>query len=609
MICPKCHTTLEIQYSFCPNCGVSLHRGGGRILIVTAACVVAMIIGAYGYIHYQLSRPAKGVQTSAAPQFSDTAPGERAASRQEENRGTEADPLSLVNTADLSLEDITGRKIIKAPITLLSPGWFAFPVHACIGAAAWHVTLPSGQRFEVAGGILHGDDPVGLWQLPPGAVTTGFELAPWLPDQPLTWHPLDSGSAKQRILVSGVQYLRDFARIELAAGNAVPGLFMQDGRLVGWSFGDGLRGGYLWTGSRGIDLTAEFYIDDFYRLTFADGREEAFILALADKGVSDLGRLEALAAAHRLETRLAVDVTPQQLRPTAIQALMRDLMLQVSTQDGADDLLSIFDPPTVLAVGSPALATDLVQVAWDQGAYSYALELIEALEEEAGGSAAAYQNLPDLQAAIYRDWLSRLMVAGDQDTASEIYQAASRRFPQDPAIHLVGVELALVDQDWALAERLLAEQRYPAELRDKVRRLRQEIADLKSQEGKIVIRFRPGSRTIPVVARLDRGLNQRFVIDTGASLVTVPSATVRQLGIDIEDNLPRRLFFSATGVQNAVEVTLPSIELNGWVVENVKALVVDLPGQPEVGLLGMNYLNNFRMDVNTSDGLVILAPR
>jgi clan AA aspartic protease (TIGR02281 family) len=288
---------------------------------------------------------------------------------------------------------------------------------------------------------------------------------------------------------------------------------------------------------------------------------------------------------------------------------MRDLMLQISTQDGTDDLLSILDPPTVLAVGSPALAADLIQIAWDQGNHSFALELIETLEEEAAGPSASFRNLPNLQADIYGDWLNRLIVAGDQDTAREIYQTASSRFPQDPAIHLVGVELALADQDWALAERLLAEQRYPADLRDKVSRLQQEIADLKSQEGKIVIRFRPGSRTIPVVARLDRDLNQRFVIDTGASLVTVPSATVRQLGIDIEDNLPRRLFYSATGIQNAVEITLPYIELNGWIVENVRALVVDLPGQPEVGLLGMNYLTNFRMDVNTSEGLVMLAPR
>jgi clan AA aspartic protease (TIGR02281 family) len=99
------------------------------------------------------------------------------------------------------------------------------------------------------------------------------------------------------------------------------------------------------------------------------------------------------------------------------------------------------------------------------------------------------------------------------------------------------------------------------------------------------------------------------MVDTGASLVTVPAATAQRLGIDLSYNLPRRLFYSATGVHNAIEITLPYIELNGWVVESVKALVVDLPGQPGVGLLGMNYLSNFRMDLNTDDGILMLEPR
>ena len=34
MICPKCHAPLERPANFCPNCGVSLQRGGGRILAV-----------------------------------------------------------------------------------------------------------------------------------------------------------------------------------------------------------------------------------------------------------------------------------------------------------------------------------------------------------------------------------------------------------------------------------------------------------------------------------------------------------------------------------------------------------------------------------------------
>ena len=487
MICPKCHTPLEIQSSFCPQCGASLHRGGGRVLMVAAACVMVMIIGVYGYIKYQFGRPPEDVRPAPTPPATDATYSEEIVPLPPTQASSDEDGLSIGNTVELTLEDITGRQILVAPVLVLSPGWFAFPVRPCIGAAAWYVTLPSGQRLEVAGGILHGADPIGLWQITPGMAPTDLELTPWLPDQPLTWYPIDGDADSRRITAAVTEYLSDFARIAFNTENDAAGFFIQDNRLVGWSFGDLLRGGFLWTGNQGVELAAEFYIDDFYRLTFADGREEAFLLALAEEGLSDLRRLEALAAAHRLETRLTAADTPADLRPAAIQAAMRDLMRQISIQDGIDELLTVLDVPTVLAIGSPALTADLVQAAWDQGDYDYALEMIEALEEQAATQPEAYQKLMTLQADIYRDWLERLMARRDYSTALEVYQAASDRFPQDPAIYLAGVELALADQDWALAEQLLAQRRYPPQLRDKVSRLRNEITDLKAQEGKIVI--------------------------------------------------------------------------------------------------------------------------
>ena len=36
---------------------------------------------------------------------------------------------------------------------------------------------------------------------------------------------------------------------------------------------------------------------------------------------------------------------------------------------------------------------------------------------------------------------------------------------------------------------------------------------------------------------------------------------------------------------------------------------LDIPDQPDLGLLGLNYLENFRMDVRTEEGLLLLEPR
>ena len=90
-------------------------------------------------------------------------------------------------------------------------------------------------------------------------------------------------------------------------------------------------------------------------------------------------------------------------------------------------------------------------------------------------------------------------------------------------------------------------------------------------------------------------------------MVTIPSSTARELGLPIPN--PKRKVFTAGGVQYAPEVTLSSITIEGWEVRNVRALVLDIPNQPDWGLLGLNYLQRFRMDMNTEEGVLLLEPR
>ena len=189
------------------------------------------------------------------------------------------------------------------------------------------------------------------------------------------------------------------------------------------------------------------------------------------------------------------------------------------------------------------------------------------------------------------------------------YRLGSRRLPDDPGIHLLGVQLALAENNWVEAEELLAQREYPASLRDKVQNLQNQISELKAQEGKIVINFTPGSRHIPVSAVLNRETTQNFIVDTGASMVTIPRSTAEYLGLAIDDRNPMRRVVTAGGVRFAPEVTVSSITIGGWEVNDVKALVLDIPDQPDLGLLGLNYLQNFRMDVDTEQGTLLLEPR
>ena len=85
--------------------------------------------------------------------------------------------------------------------------------------------------------------------------------------------------------------------------------------------------------------------------------------------------------------------------------------------------------------------------------------------------------------------------------------------------------------------------------------------------------------------------------------------TARELGLIVNVRTPRRTIYTAGGVITAPEVVLPSIAIDDWEVRNVKALVVDLPNDLGWGLLGMNYLRRFRMDLNSDEGLLLLEPR
>ena len=174
---------------------------------------------------------------------------------------------------------------------------------------------------------------------------------------------------------------------------------------------------------------------------------------------------------------------------------------------------------------------------------------------------------------------------------------------------LSGVEVAVAEEDWRAAEQLLNARTYPPQLLEKEKLLRASIAALKAKEGKIVIEFVPGHSVIPATATLGGFFRQRFLVDTGASFVTIPSAAARQLGLRVTEANPRQIVFTAGGTFTAPEVIIPSIELEGWIVDNVRALVLDIPHQDETGLLGLNYLNRFQMDLDTENGILLLSPK
>ena len=114
--------------------------------------------------------------------------------------------------------------------------------------------------------------------------------------------------------------------------------------------------------------------------------------------------------------------------------------------------------------------------------------------------------------------------------------------------------------------------------------------------------------TAAVQARINNSAYVNLIVDTGASLTAISPAVARDLGIDLEEDHPTAMFQTANGIISAPIVTLDSIEVQGMEVRRLTASVQEI--SPEVsGLLGMNFLQHFRMDIDHQNALLHLEKK
>ncbi len=118
------------------------------------------------------------------------------------------------------------------------------------------------------------------------------------------------------------------------------------------------------------------------------------------------------------------------------------------------------------------------------------------------------------------------------------------------------------------------------------------------------IRIEQAGLEIVVGARLNHRLTAAFKVDTGAMVNTIPRSVVERLGLTIEKGGRRMVVSGISGQPMVVPVvTLASVNVGGATVERVDAAVLDTMN---VGLLGMPFFRNFRVDINPSTGLMTL---
>ncbi|MGH7338412.1 MAG: retroviral-like aspartic protease family protein, partial [Myxococcota bacterium] len=108
-----------------------------------------------------------------------------------------------------------------------------------------------------------------------------------------------------------------------------------------------------------------------------------------------------------------------------------------------------------------------------------------------------------------------------------------------------------------------------------------------------------------VDARVNDLVTVPFLIDTGASGVSIPHSYAAKLGIRVRPDTPHVQVTTANGVVARPLISLRSIEIAGARVENLSATID--PGL-DFGLLGGSFFNHFVYRVDAARGVMTLAP-
>ncbi len=619
VICLKCQTSNPEGSNFCLNCGLSLLSTRPNLAnwIWLTVCVL-IFAGMLVYFYQRLSKYESKKSVPQISQLAVPAPREKSTVAPPEKVPVKKDreirqvPESIkIPVGLVVIKNIFGKVINELPVPVVGGGWVALPRQACLGGAEWALKMGADTEVGIFAGLYNDYDRVGLWRVKDDVTIEGPELYPWSAEKPTTWLPLRAVDSPEPLEISNPREQGYFIEGSLSADFNEPGVLIQNDRAVGWTFGDVAATAFIWNGDEGPYLRPDFRVDDFYRITFANSREEEFTKALAmEEDYLESERLEAFANGFRFEPKLSASETPANLQKENVIESMLTLIDAALKAGSAREVANVFDSQVLVEAGDVVLLMEVSRATAQSYGFEAGIELTEnVVEQLATISEQDTILLAKFFSELYQNWIVALFNRGSLQAAWRAYRRGSRKLPDDLDIHLLGVQLALAENNWVEAEELLAEKEYPAGMRDKVQNLRNQISELKSQEGKIVINFSPGSRYIPVSAILNRETNQDFIVDTGASMVTIPRSTAEYLGLAVDARNPMRRVNTAGGVKYAPEVTLSSITLGGWEVNDVSALVLDIPEQPDLGLLGLNFLQNFRLDMNTEQGVLLLEPR
>lgn len=127
------------------------------------------------------------------------------------------------------------------------------------------------------------------------------------------------------------------------------------------------------------------------------------------------------------------------------------------------------------------------------------------------------------------------------------------------------------------------------------------------QPGKALVPFKRAGTVVIVEAILNNKEAVNVVVDTGASMTMLTRATAAKLGLDVTKPVAMMKFHTANGMIEAPVLNLASLTVGGLRLDSLQVVIHDWSPHTEVhGLLGLNYLRHFKMDIDTDRSVLEL---
>ena len=95
------------------------------------------------------------------------------------------------------------------------------------------------------------------------------------------------------------------------------------------------------------------------------------------------------------------------------------------------------------------------------------------------------------------------------------------------------------------------------------------------------------------------GMSVDFLVDTGATVITMNAHEAKRLGIDVKRAGQPIIVNTASSIVRAHQVMLNKVTVGGIEMQNISAVVMSGP-QPEKTLLGMSFLGQLEIQRNSN---------